>query len=71
MNAVDEQGNSALMEASARGHLLVVQSLLAAGADVSLKNKGGRSALDRAKAVNNAAVIAMLEQAGASEGGGD
>jgi len=49
VNARDSDGNTALMTASFKGHELVVDALLAAGADSNAADKQGRVALDWAR----------------------
>ena len=71
VNAVDAAGNSALMEAAAFGHLAIVSDLVLSGADVNLKNKAGMTALQRAKLGKRQPVLKVLQDAGASEEGGD
>ena len=41
----DSEGRTALITAAARGHLDIVQVLLAGGADANIKDKTGRTAL--------------------------
>jgi ankyrin repeat protein len=57
-------GNTALMEAAARGHLEIVQALLQAGADPAHRNKWGLAAADWARWPANTAEIRSLLQAG-------
>lgn len=49
VNAVNVQGVSALMIASARGNIPMIGLLLEAGADPTLKSKAGKSAIDIAR----------------------
>jgi hypothetical protein len=44
-------------------------TLIQAGADVNLKNKAGAGALKRANLGKYMAVVKLLEEAGATEGG--
>ena len=52
------------MYAARWGHVGVVQELLAAGAEKSLENVSGRTALMLASAYGNAAVMQELSPAG-------
>ena len=45
VNAVDEQGNTPLIEAARLGHDKIVTALLIAHADTSIKNDEGKTAL--------------------------
>lgn len=45
MDLKDENGWTALMYASKKGHTVVVKELLENGADVNAKNKTGKTAL--------------------------
>ncbi|CAN0454035.1 unnamed protein product, partial [Ectocarpus fasciculatus] len=47
-NALDNGGATPLMDACGCGHLSVVNTLLAAGADVTIRDDSGFSALDKA-----------------------
>ena len=71
VDAVDANGTSALIAASARGHLEVVNALLDGGADVNLKDAAGRSAMARATLRDHTAIVGVLKAAGAVEEGGD
>jgi ankyrin repeat protein len=64
---------TALMTAAWRGNLPVVTALLEVGADTSLRDSSGNTALDWArsgKSKKHAAVIELLETAGATAGRG-
>ena len=50
MNAVDEDGWTALMYAVTVGAAELVTKLMANGADASIKNKEGQTAMDMCKA---------------------
>ena len=63
VNAKDKDGGTALMAASAQGHLDVVQALLENGADVKAKGSNGTTALSVAK---DDEVKAALTDAGAT-----
>ena len=56
----DETGWAALMAASDVGHTETVQAPLAGGADPTLKDKSGRTAIDLAKAKRHSDVARML-----------
>lgn len=60
INQPDAGGNTVLMEAAKAGQLEMVQALVAAGAEVGIKNQRGLTALDMAKAKNQAAVAEFL-----------
>jgi ankyrin repeat protein len=64
-NAVESNGNSALMLASAHGHPDVVRLLLAAQADVNATRRDGNSALSLAIQNEHAEVAELLKGAGA------
>ena len=64
---MDANGTSALIAASARGHLEVVNALLDGGADVNLKDAAGRSAMARATLRDHTAIVGVLKAAGAVE----
>jgi len=49
------------------GHVDVIRTLLAKGADANLKSKGGRTALDLAKEKNQTDVIELLQKHSAKE----
>mmetsp|Transcript_9637 Transcript_9637/g.17888 ORF Transcript_9637/g.17888 Transcript_9637/m.17888 type:complete len:167 (+) Transcript_9637:53-553(+) len=48
LDAVDEHGNTAVMIAAREGHKKVVESLVAAGAELSIANLAGQTAADLA-----------------------
>ena len=60
VNKTDKYGESALMRASWFGEEKSLALLLQAGADVSLKNNKGKTALDMAKHKNNARIVKLL-----------
>ena len=60
INQPDAGGNTVLMKAAKAGQLKMVQALVAAGAEVGIKNQRGLTALDMAKAKNQAAVAEFL-----------
>ncbi len=57
-------GSSALMRASLKGHKDIVVALLNAGANIKLKASDGKTALDYAREVGQAAIVALLEGGG-------
>jgi hypothetical protein len=57
--------STALMAAATRGHMDIVQFLVANGASLNLVNKGGMTALDDARARGNEDVAALLAERGA------
>ena len=65
VNAVDENGNTPLIEAARFGHNEVVTSLLLAKADVTKKNKDGKTALMLASEGGHDETVLALTQAGA------
>jgi len=64
VNAVDEQGNTPLIEASRLGHDQVVAALLLAHADPTIKNNEGKTALMLAAEGRHDDVVRVLTQAG-------
>ena len=67
VNAKDEAGNTALIEAARLGHDHVTRVLLAAGADFKLRNRDGKTPLMLAVAGGHDEVVFALKQAGANE----
>lgn len=64
VNAKDEDGRTALMEAADRDNSESVKILISAGAEVNAKDKEGRTALMRTHKPN---CKKLLREAGASE----
>lgn len=60
MNDIDEAGYTALMRAAYMGHDGVVEQLLRNGADKSIKNGEGKTALDLANEHNQVKIIQLL-----------
>ena len=75
LNAVDSDGNTAIMIASSRNNAEVVEMLLGHKASVLLRNKDGQTALHIAAAKLNAKIVAALleskPQVGVSSAGTD
>jgi len=66
INAKDKNGNTALMCAASSDKIDIARILLDAGADVSVGNKGGNTALKIATEINDQKEIARLRlEAGA------
>jgi len=65
VNGIDDQGNTALIQAARFGHNEVVTTLLAARADVTIKNNEGKTALMLASEGGHDQTVAALTQAGA------
>jgi ankyrin repeat protein len=67
VNAKDERGDTALIEAARFGHDHIAQVLLAAGANLKVRDKDGKTPLMIAIAGGHDEVVAVLKQAGAVE----
>ena len=67
VNAKNNNGETALMWASYKGHAEVVEALLAARADVNAKTDDGETALMLASDMGHADVVKLLRQAGGKE----
>ena len=67
VNATDERGDTALIEAARFGHDHVARALLAAGANPKARDKDGKTPLMIAVAGGHDDVVAVLKQAGAVE----
>ena len=63
VNAVDENGNTPLIEAARFGHDKVVTALLIAHADASIKNKEGKTALMLAAEGRHDETVKVLTEA--------
>lgn len=61
----EDRGNSALMDAVAGAHDLIVQDLIASGADLNLLSKDGQTALIIAVGKKNVLIARLLLEAGA------
>ncbi|CAE7368747.1 unnamed protein product [Symbiodinium natans] len=61
LDVVDEHGNTAVMIAAREGHDKVVEALVAAGADLSIRNLAGQTAADVASTDEIRAVIVKGE----------
>jgi ankyrin repeat protein len=64
VNAVDENGNTPLIEAARFGHDKVVTALLIAHADPSIKNNEGKTALMLAAEGRHDETVKVLTEAG-------
>ena len=60
VNVQDSEGDSALHDAARFGHVDVIKSLVAAGADKSLKNKAGQTPLQVAVAFEKTGLETLL-----------
>jgi ankyrin repeat protein len=67
VNAVDEQGNTPLIEAARLGHDQVVSALLIAHADISIKNDESKTALMLAAEGRHDETVRVLTAAGARQ----
>ena len=56
-----------LMKAAKRGDTATIEALLAKGADVNVKNKGGKTALNIAASNGRTDVVYLLKKAGTKE----
>ncbi len=60
-------GHSALIAAAMRGDVVMAEMLLNKGADPNVSTAGGSTPLSAAKKYKNAALVALLKQAGARQ----
>jgi ankyrin repeat protein len=67
VNAVDEHGNTPLIEAARFGHDKVVTALLLAQADPTIKNDEGKTALMLAAEGRHDETVRVLTQAGVAQ----
>jgi ankyrin repeat protein len=58
---------TALMRAAADGCVATVEALLAARADVNLRNRKGQTALTIAMRAGHTAIVRLLKRAGAND----
>lgn len=66
VNFADYEGNTALHQACAKGHVAVVDALLSAGADVSVRDRWGLTPADQARASAlpvTGAILSLLSEA--------
>lgn len=66
VNFADYEGNTALHQACAKGHVAVVGALLSAGADVSVRDRWGLTPADQARASAlpvTGAILSLLSEA--------
>ena len=68
INAREQQGNTALTEATYYGHIEVIKELLLRGADINAIGQGG-TALDVAIDKNDLAVAGLLKHYGGKRAG--
>ena len=61
LNAVDVKGDTALMDAARFGHVEVVKILLAGGADKTITNKAGHTAVEIAAEYGKGPVVELLQ----------
>lgn len=62
INQTNALGNTALIESIMAGYTNTAKSLIQNGADVSIKNKQGKTALDISKELKNKALISLLSK---------
>lgn len=67
VNAINERGNTPLLEAARYGHDDICRVLIGAGADVKAKDKDGKTALMLAVQGNHDDAVRVLKQAGETE----
>ena len=67
VNRQDRDGNTGLVLASYNGRTDIVKILLAAGADINLRNKYGKTALYYAAQERYIDIQILLREAGAKE----
>jgi len=67
VDAADDNGRTALMEAAGRKDAALIRILLDAGADVSRRDANGVSALTIAKSTDASEIVDLLKDAGAEE----
>jgi len=67
VDAKDPMGGTALMRASIRGHLPIVEVLVERGADVNAKDPRGKTALTLASYMGNLEIVNYLKSKGAKE----
>jgi len=60
-NKIDKSGKTVLMAASMNGHFNLVRLLVDKGADVFLKNREGKTALEFARSMERQRIIKYLE----------
>ncbi|KDO83088.1 hypothetical protein CISIN_1g026440mg [Citrus sinensis] len=65
VNAVDEEGWAPIHSAASIGNVTIVEMLLSKGADVNLKNDGGRTALHYAASKGWLKIVELLISRGA------
>ena len=65
INALDEDGNTPLMQAAREGHDQVVEALIIAKANINARNRQGKTALALAADGGHDETVRVLVQAGA------
>ena len=65
LNAIDEEGRTALMMAAFNGHTRVVQYLVEHKVDINVRDSNGRTALMYASTIDNAELVKILLDQGA------
>jgi hypothetical protein len=60
VDAIDEDGDTALLRAGLFGHLSVVELLVLAGSDFEIANNSGRTAIEIARVRGHTAVVRFL-----------
>ncbi len=61
INALDSRGETELMDVARYGHLKIAELLLERGADVAIKNKKGKTALEIAEEEGNTEVVKAIK----------
>ena len=61
MDIANNNGDTPLMDAAYLGKTEILRYLLESGADTSLKNKSGKTALDLAKAKGKPEAVTLLQ----------
>jgi ankyrin repeat protein len=67
VNAKDNEGDTALIDASANGYVSIVRALIAAKADVNIVRNDGATALSVSLKNEHTDVADLLKKAGAHE----
>lgn len=67
INAIDEDGRTALMYASMNGHMTIIIDLLGSNASVDIKDRHGKTALSLARDGDKKEIVELLKSKGAME----